>query len=376
MKHIYFLFLLTSFLSFAQPTGYYDWANGRNGYPLKTALKEIIDANNDGLSTEYLSVDNGYGGLYITYETSDRDNYFEENGTVLDMYSERVDSDGNNLADNYEYTYEIENPDDRDSGSGGTSEGEYYNREHVIPQSVFDSDDPMRNDAHFVIPSDKFVNAQRGNFPFGVVDSPDWTSTNGSKRGNNLNSGYSAGYTNTVFEPIDEFKGDIARMFFYFVTRYEDDITGFNTYDMFDGSSDKVFNQTFLNILYQWHLDDPVSIREQDRNNAIFARQNNRNPFIDHPEYVQQIWSASLSTENNYNSISVSMYPNPVKNNLHFSTTQDLDLIIYDVLGKKVLIEKVSSDQNSVDVSSFNKGIYLVRLISENGQVTKKLIKQ
>ncbi|MDU8886463.1 endonuclease [Yeosuana sp. MJ-SS3] len=376
MKHIYFLFLLTSFLSFAQPTGYYDWANGRNGYPLKTALKEIIDANNDGLSTEYLSVDNGYGGLYITYETSDRDNYFEDNGTVLDMYSERVDSDGNNLADNYEYTYEIENPDDRDSGSGGTSEGEYYNREHVIPQSVFDSDDPMRNDAHFVIPSDKFVNAQRGNFPFGVVDSPDWTSTNGSKRGNNLNSGYSAGYTNTVFEPIDEFKGDIARMFFYFVTRYEDDITGFNTYDMFDGSSDKVFNQTFLNILYQWHLDDPVSIREQDRNNAIFARQNNRNPFIDHPEYVQQIWSASLSTENNYNSISVSMYPNPVKNNLHFSTTQDLDLIIYDVLGKKVLIEKVSSDQNSVDVSSFNKGIYLVRLISENGQVTKKLIKQ
>jgi hypothetical protein len=192
-----------------------------------------------------------------------------------------------------------------------------------------------------------------------------------------LNSGYSAGYTNTVFEPIDEFKGDIARMFFYFATRYETDIAGFNTYEMFDGSSDKVFNQTFLNILYQWHMADPVSTREEDRNNAIFVRQNNRNPFIDHPEYVSEIWGAALSIKDSNDLKLVNMYPNPVKiNQVHFSTTNDLDIIFYDVLGKQILKEKITSSQNTVDISNFKKGVYLVRLISESGQVTKKLIKQ
>ena len=137
----------------------------------------------------------------------------------------------------------------------------------------------MKSDAHFVVPSDKYVNAQRGNNPFGVVENATLTTTNGSKKGNNLDSGYSAGYTNTVFEPIDEFKGDIARMYFYFVTRYEDNLTSYS-YDMFDGSSNKSFDDTFLNILYTWHLQDPVSSREIDRNNAIYTRQNNRNPFI------------------------------------------------------------------------------------------------
>lgn len=178
---------------------------------------------NDGLTTEYLSIDNGYGGVYTIYETSDRDFYFENHGTILDMYSENPTG-----LDSYEYTYEIESPnDDRDSGLGGTSEGKFYNREHIIPQSVFNSDTPMRSDAHFVVPSDKYVNAQRGSLPFGIVDTANYTSSNGSKRGNNLNSGYSAGYTNTVFEPIDECKGDIARMFFYFATRYEDNISSF-----------------------------------------------------------------------------------------------------------------------------------------------------
>ena len=299
MKHYYSLiFLLFTVLSFSQvPTGYYDSAAG-SGYTLKTQLKQIIDNTNDGLTTEYLSVDNGYGGLYTTYSTSDTDSYYENNGTVLDMYSEMVDEDGNNLLDNYEYTYEVEDPDDRDPGSGGTSEGEYYNREHLIPQSVFDSNYPMRSDAHFVVPSDKYVNSQRGSYPFGVVDTPNWTSTNGSKRGNNLDSDYSAGYTETVFEPIDEFKGDIARMFFYFAARYEDDVASWS-YEMFNGTSDQVFDLTFFNILHQWHLDDPVSTRETYRNDAIFVRQNNRNPFIDHPEYIASIWNSVLSTNEN-----------------------------------------------------------------------------
>ena len=200
MKHFYIIFFIIFTLNLsAQPTGYYATATG-TGYALKTQLKKIIDDVNDGLANEYLAVDNGYGGLYTTYKSSDIDIYYENNGTVLDMYSENPTG-----PDAYEYTYAIENPDDRDSGSGGTSEGEYYNREHIIPQSVFDSNDPMKNDAHFVVPSDKYVNAQRGNLPFGKVQTANYTSSNGSKRGNNLNSGYSAGYSNDVFEPINEF---------------------------------------------------------------------------------------------------------------------------------------------------------------------------
>lgn len=366
MKHFYTLLLLLITLTLsAQPAGYYASATG-TGYTLKTQLKQIIDDINDGLSTEYLSVDNGYGGLYTTYLTSDIDSYYENDGTVLDMYSENPSG-----PDAYEYTYGI----NQDPGSGGTSEGEYYNREHIIPQSIFNSVSPTKNDAHFVIPSDKYVNAQRGNLPFGKVQTANYTSSNGTKRGNNLNSGYSAGYSSTVFEPINEFKGDIARMYFYFVTRYEDDLTGYNAYDMFDGSASQALDQTFLNILYTWHTQDPVSQRELDRNNKIFIAQNNRNPFIDHPEYVLSIWGSLLSNED-FKATDLKMYPNPLKGNyLNIDTTNNLNIEIYDVLGKLVLESNVNSNIKKINVGTLHNGIYIVRLISENGQVTKKLIK-
>lgn len=379
MKHIYFLFLIFSYYSYSQvPSNYYFSADGLIGYDLKTELKEIIDNVNDGLTTEFLSVDLGYSGLYVTYETSDIDLYYENNGTVLDMYSEKVDANGNDLQDDYEYTYAIESPDDRDSGFGGTAEGEFYNREHIIPQSVFGSATPMRSDAHFVVPSDKYVNGQRASYPFGVVDTSImsyWESSNGSKRGNNLNAGYSAGYTGIVFEPIDAFKGDIARMIFYFVTRYEDDVANWS-FDMFNGTPNQAFNTTFFNILYQWHIDDPVSNREIDRNNAIFNRQNNRNPFIDHPEYVQSIWSDLLSNKT-VNDTHYKMYPNPVKGDIiYFSSKSDLNVEIYNVLGKQVLTATINTKKKFINISNLNKGVYLVKLTSNEGVVIKKMIKQ
>ena len=357
MKKIYFIFLFTSIFSFAQiPSGYYDSATG-SGYTLKTQLYNIIKGHSDL----------GYSALYTTYLISDIDSYYEMNGTMLDMYSENPTG-----ADAYEYIYGI----NQDDGTGGTSEGEKYNREHIIPQSVFSSESPMRNDAHFVVPSDKFVNAQRSSFPFGVVDTPNWTSTNGSKRGNNLDSGYSAGYTATVFEPIDEFKGDIARMYFYFATRYENDIDSWS-YTMFNGSSDQVFDLTFLNILYNWHIQDPVSTREIDRNNAIYNIQNNRNPFIDDENYVFAVWGSLLSTQKNERFDKISMYPNPVKNDfVCFYSTQNLDIIIYNILGKQVIIENITPAKDFINVSNLNKGIYLVKIISSQGAVTKKLIIQ
>jgi endonuclease I len=270
MKKIYssFLLLVFTIAGFAQiPSGYYSTATG-TGYTLKTQLYNIIKGHTD----------NGYAGLYTTYQTSDVDNFYENDGTVLDMYSENPSG-----TDPYNY-------------STGTTqrcgnysvEGDCYNREHIIPQSVFNEQSPMVADAHFITPTDGKVNGIRSNYPHGTVSSVTYTSQNGSKLGSSAVSGYSG----TVFEPVNAFKGDIARMYFYFATRYENTVAGYS-FAMFDGSSNKVFTTAFLNVLLAWNAQDPVSAREIARNNAIYARQNNRNPYIDHPEYVNQIWGGT-----------------------------------------------------------------------------------
>ena len=273
MKKLYsFLLLFVFTATFAQiPSGYYSTATG-TGYTLKTQLYNIIKGHTD----------NGYAGLYTTYQTSDVDNFYENDGTVLDMYSE-------NPAGTDPYNYSTGTTQRCGSYS---VEGDCYNREHIIPQSVFNEQSPMVSDAHFITPTDGKVNGVRSNYPHGVVSTPTYISQNGGKLGPNSTSGYSG----TVFEPINEFKGDIARMYFYFATRYENTVAGY-TYAMFDGSSNKVFTTAFLNILLAWNAQDPVSAREIARNNAIYARQNNRNPYIDHPEYVNQIWNPSADTQ-------------------------------------------------------------------------------
>ncbi|MDI5889392.1 MULTISPECIES: endonuclease [Flavobacterium] len=266
MKQIYsllFLFLFTS--GFAQaPAGYYTTATG-TGYALKTQLYNIIKDHT--VQT--------YAGLYVTYETSDIDNFFENDGSVLDMYSE-------NPAGTDPYTYNIASTQ---RCGNYTNEGDCYNREHIIPQSIFNEASPMVSDAHFITPTDGKVNGIRSNYPHSVVATASQTTLNGSK----LGASTTAGYTGPVFEPIDEFKGDIARMYFYFATRYENTVAGYN-YPMFNNSTNKVFTTAFLNQLLAWHNQDPVSAREIARNNAIYARQNNRNPYIDNPTYATDIW--------------------------------------------------------------------------------------
>ena len=273
MKKIYSaVLLLFVTIGIAQiPSGYYATSTG-TGYTLKTQLYNIIKGH----------IDPGYAGLYTTYQTSDRDYYYENDGTILDMYSEKPVG-----VDPYNY-------------SAGTTqrcgtysvEGDCYNREHIIPQSTFGAAAPMVSDAHFITPTDGKVNGVRSNYPHGPVTTPTFTSLNGGK----LGSSTTAGYTGPVFEPINEFKGDIARMYFYFATRYETTVAGYS-YAMFNGTSNQVFTTAFLNLLITWHNQDPVSAREVARNNAIYAIQKNRNPYIDHPEYVQAIWNPTADTQ-------------------------------------------------------------------------------
>lgn len=281
MKNHYLSLIFTNLFlfSFSQiPDGYYINATA-NGYELKTQLYNIINQQND----------QGYNAIDSFFSDYDLDSYYENNYTILDIYSENPQG-----TDPYNYVPEI------DECGNYSMEGDCYNKEHVIPKSVFNENSPMQGDAHHLIPVDGRVNGFRGNFPMGRVDDNNLVSQsgisnptmNGSKLGVNLNSGYSAGYDGIVFEPIDEFKGDIARIHFYFATRYQNIISNWINYAMFNGSSDQVFNSTFLSILLEWHEIDPVSQKEIDRNNAIYyEHQGNRNPFIDHPEYVYLIWN-------------------------------------------------------------------------------------
>jgi endonuclease I len=357
MKKIYAsVFLLSTILGVAQiPAGYYNSATG-TGYTLKTQLYNIIKGHTD----------RGYAGLYTTYTTSDKDFFYENNGTMLDMYTE------NPTGPECEFTYGV----NQDDGTLGNNECERYNREHLIPQSVFGAATPMYSDAHFVVPSDKHVNGERADFPFGRVGTATFTATNGSKKGQNVNSGYSAGYSGVVFEPIDEFKGDIARCLLYFATRYENVVAGYS-YPMFNATSNQVFTPAFLNILLTWNQQDPVSAREIARNNAVYVRQNNRNPYIDHNNYVTTIWGLPLANDTFDMASSVSVYPNPAtERKVSIDSENAIDTIQLITINGQIMqeIKNPVSQNHTYTLENLPQGFYFVKLSANNQTTTKKII--
>ncbi|PWA07509.1 endonuclease [Flavobacterium psychrotolerans] len=361
MKKNYYLvslLLLVSFCFAQAPAGYYNNATG-TGYALKTQLYNIIKGHTD----------QSYQGLYNTYLTSDIDVSYEKDGTILDMYSENPTG-----ADPYNFS----------SGSAQrcgsySKEGDCYNREHIIPQSIFNSESPMVSDAHFITPTDGTVNGLRSNYPHGKVGTASKTTLNGSKLGSASNTGYATGFTGMVFEPIDEFKGDIARMYFYFATRYENVITTWgNSYAPFNGTSDQVFTDAYKNILLTWNAQDPVSPREIARNNAIYARQKNRNPYIDNNAYVTSVWGSPILAVSTYDILAgVSVYPNPTNNHrIDIQTETVLDEInLISVNGQ--IIQQIKNpllQNNTYTLENLSKGFYFLKLTSNNQSVTKKVI--
>lgn len=373
MKKISFLIiiLLTTSLGFSQiPTGYYNSATG-NGFTLKTQLHSIISNNTNALNSS-----SNYGGLWTLFTTNAfRDTYYENDNSLLDVYSEKP-----TLPDSYNFISTSQ------QCGNYTNEGDCYNREHTVPQSYFgNSTYPMYSDAHFVLPTDGKVNAQRDDYPYGKVNTANWTSTNGSKLGPNLNSGYSAGYTLTVFEPIDEFKGDIARCLFYFVTNYENQLVTFYNNStstskiMFDGTTNHSFSPTFLNILLKWHLMDPVSPYEIGKNNAVYLFQGNRNPFIDHPEYVCQIWAtecAALSNESFIDESKINLYPNPSYNgSITIESTQTiLNIKILNINGQIIREFENPLFTNSIfQIDNLPKGFFLLKVSNEKSNLVKKI---
>ncbi|MHB0754920.1 endonuclease [Polaribacter sp. M15] len=350
------------FYAYSQaPTDYYNTATA-SGYTLKTQLKNIISNGH---------IDQGYGALYDAYETSDTDSFYENDNSVLDMYSENP-----NGTDSYNYQH-----GSRNCGNYN-SENDCYNREHIFPQGFFNSQSPMKTDIHHVVPSDGYVNGRRSNYPFGEVANASWTSNNGSKVGSNT----FGSFTGTVFEPIDEFKGDIARMLFYFATRYEDEVThsswdnpNSSNSNPLNGTNNQVYEDWYLKLLYKWHTNDPVSNREIVRNDEAFKFQGNRNPFIDHPEFVSQIWGNILSTNNIALLTHVKIYPNPSSTKkITINIPHGLEITsvkLYSIIGSKIYEAKNPTlHHQKIAITDLKSGVYLLKVNSNSANLTKKVI--
>ncbi|ESU20259.1 extracellular ribonuclease [Flavobacterium enshiense DK69] len=351
------LLLLSVTIGFAQiPAGYYNSAIG-TGYTLKTQLYNII---------KNPSVVSYSPGLWNLYYTSD----VRPDGKVWDIYS------------NCNFIFgSVASGGNQDDGNLGTSECQRYNREHTFPKSWFANATPMYSDAFHVMPTDKKVNGLRGNLAYGKVGTATYTASNGSKIGNCVAPNYP--YSLQVFEPADQYKGDIARNYFYMATCYQNLIGGWETNDadantVLDGTSDKVFEQWYLDLLYSWHIADPVSQKEIDRNNAVYGAQGNRNPYIDHPEWVSVIWGSTLATESFDALANATIFPNPT-NDSRINIVSEAELNEIQLINSNgqiiQYIKKPASIQNTYRLDNLPKGFYLVKLSSENNKtITKKIV--
>lgn len=148
--------------------------------------------------------------------------------------------------------------------------GRGLNAEHTWPKSQGAEQEPAKADLHHLFPTDVDTNSKRSSFPFGEVVRVEYENQ-GSKLGRDANG-------RTVFEPRDDHKGNVARALFYFYT----------VYGRQRGTSLSNF-RVEEPVLHKWHQMDPVDGAERARNDAIFRFQKNRNPYIDHPEYVAQV---------------------------------------------------------------------------------------
>ena len=348
MKKLHVLFtLITAVVTLnAQPQGYYNGTEGLTGNALKTKLHTIIK-NDDHTS---------YSGLWSAYQQTDK----KPNGKVWDIYS-----DVPNGTPPYQFNF------GSDQCGNYSGEGDCYNREHLWAQSWTNNDGTEKTDLGHVYPTDGYVNNRRSNYAFGEVGSATWTSQNGGK----LGTCRTPGFNGTVFEPIDEYKGDIARALMYVSVRYYQEDGSWDNSDM---TTKSVIKDWAMTMLLRWHEEDPVSEKEINRNNAVYSIQSNRNPFVDYPEFANKIWDPHWSVEEN-DYVLVNVWPNPATSTVNIKGENLEAVYMYNAMGQLVLSLNVidSDEQSSIDVSGFTSGIYFMNVISENGgSVLKKVVVQ
>lgn len=358
------------------PTGYYNSATGLTCAALKSSLRTII-------STGYLQ--QTYDAVFSSFGTTDT-RPAPNNNRIWDMYTDIPTG-----TPVYTFTFGT----NQCSGSYN-AEGQCYNREHSVPSSWFSDNYPMYSDQHHIFATDGFVNNRRSNFIYAKVNSASYTSSNGSK----LGSSATAGIAGNVFEPINEYKGDFARAFFYMITRYESgvgfpvtswssSVNGGSGTNVFTGNTYPSIITPYLDMLYQWHVNDPVSQKEIDRNNAVYSIQGNRNPYVDSPQYVQKVFSCAstvvgIATVNNNPatwSSSVNTWPNPASTRVIIDipkpAAQKIQVEVYDISGRRILHQQIPSFSRQYQLllkPYLQNGAYFIRLSDSKESATYKVI--
>ena len=333
------------------PQDYYQEANGKSSEQLKEALYQII-SNHTVFPYTSSSTD-----TWDILQLSDQDPQNHDN--MILVYTGRSQDKGYRDGSGNYSQYE----------NGNGTQNNSWNREHVWPKShgFPDEDDNAYTDVHNLKPSDRSVNSSRGTKDY------DYGGSQHSEATDCLTDSDS-------WEPSDSVKGDIARILFYMVVRYD---PGYdhnnNSFDLelvdytTPGNNDPILGK--LSSLIQWHFDDPVDDFEINRNEVIFGFQQNRNPFIDHPnlvnflwgENVGQSWNENLSFNNINLDEDLTIFPNPSTSILNFTNTiQNGKIEIISLTGQKILKKNVVNI-NSIRLN-IDSGVYLLK-ISENKRV-------
>ena len=309
MKHfllILFILVAVSLSAFNRPVTpadslpvYYESIDGTSG-------KALVDAIQLVAKLGYRTDDFRYDSIWLAFQHTD----MRPDGYIWEIYSD------------CDFVYEK----DRTSNTSQTGECKGYNREHAMCQSWFgtaslagkEMSSSKKNspgsDIFHIYPTAYGMNSRRGNRPYGEVAVAAYTSFNGTKYGtpksisvsNTIAGAFmeaSTSMSTNVLEPIDEYKGDIARSYFGTMVKWAGE-WAFNKAEegrvIFDATIDADTHYGPENkygltpygvaMLIKWHRQDPVSQKEIDRNNAIQLTQGNRNPFIDYPYLVEYIW--------------------------------------------------------------------------------------
>ena len=265
------------------PAGYYTSLNGKKNGELKTAIYNLVH--------NFTQV-SSYSALPSYFQQTD---VYPESRRWWDMYSN--------------------DPHYAPSFSG-------MNREHSFPKSWWGGSTTVSAyvDLNHLYPAEAVANQAKSNYPLGVVDTRYSTKCDNGVTLVGYPVAGQGGGASFVFEPDDEYKGDFARTYFYMVTCYQD-LTWKYTY-MVNQNLFPTLNVWSAELLMKWHRMDPVSQKEIDRNEAVYRIQNNRNPFIDHPELAEYLWGTKVGQ--NYQAGSV-VEP-PVGDPTLFSPVQDMTL--------------------------------------------------
>ncbi|NQY10446.1 MAG: endonuclease [Flavobacteriales bacterium] len=338
MKKVVLILLLFPFSVLAQiPEGYYDNAIGLTGEALKNALNDIIDGH-----TEYPYTSTGTDVWDILKET-DKDTINTDN--VILVYSGQSVNAAQEYNTGAGWTRELVWAKSR--GDFGTNKGVGTDIHHLKPADV--SVNSARNNRWFAECSEEYLDG-------GITPTGSYTSS-----------------SKWVWKPRNEVKGDIARMIFYMATRYEGengevDLEIIDYLPSDNDSNEPIFAK--LSDLLLWHIEDPVDSFEINRHEIIYSYQNNRNPYIDHPEYASIVFDVVTSTKS-INNTKFVVYPNPSSGVFTIESDEEIIMIeVYNSIGAL----KLTTSKNEIDLSRLISGLYTFRIKFNEDTMIKKVL--